>query len=597
MYSSISALITAEEENFRLPITVGEHYEWSMKDHIETTVAYFNSQFTEDSAEDRPFKNIVRPILNLQFRTEGFDVKDIDLFVEDSENHHKSLLVKKFHDRWVREHSIDSFIDDAVETYVTFGGVLVKFYNSPRPEVIPWQTIAFCDQADLLSSPFAIRHFFTPGQLREKEKFGWGDTKKGADMSVEELIVRAEYARQMVKQGKEDKTPGKNMEVYEIHGVLPDSFLKDDGDANSFSQQFHIVAMYHNDKNGKEYVTLYKGAEDELPFKFLARDKIFGRALGFGGGEELFEAQVWTNYAQIIKKNLLDGASKVLYQTTDAAFANRNKTTDLETGEILVVDEGKQITQINTTPVNITLFDKYVDEWWVYGQVVGAAQEALRGDQPLSGTPFKSVEFQAAQSLGLHEYRRGKLAVFVEEIYREWILPYLAKEISKGQKFLTELTIDQMEMVADRLVNNEYRKQVVNLILDGQLPPTDEEREVFKQRVREDFMRGGSKRFMEIFKNELHDAPLTVKVNIAGKQKNLASVVDKLTNVFRQIFATPAILQDPRMMKVFNKIIEYSGLDPIDFSSVGSSAPQVAIQTPEQQGISRALPTNQFTPA
>ena len=51
---------------------------------------------------------------------------------------------------------------------------------------------------------------------------------------------------------------------------------------------------------------LKKAKEKELIYKFIPRDKIFGRALGYGGAEELFEPQVWTNYDTIRIKGLLD---------------------------------------------------------------------------------------------------------------------------------------------------------------------------------------------------------------------------------------------------------------------------------------------------
>ena len=58
-----------------------------------------------------------------------------------------------------------------------------------------------------------------------------------------------------------------------------------------------------------------------------------------------------------------------------------------------------------------------------------------------------------------------------------------------------------------------------------------------------------------------------MKVSVAGKSKDLSGMVDKLTNVFKTVIASPYILQSPPIAALFNKIIEASGLDPIDLSN------------------------------
>ena len=99
-----------------------------------------------------------------------------------------------------------------------------------------------------------------------------------------------------------------------------------------------------------------------------------------------------------------------------------------------------------------------------------------------------------------------------------------------------------------------------------------EEAEAFREMIEDEFVRGGNTRFVEILKDEMKDAAIEVKTNIAGKQKYLASMTEKLVNVFRTIVANPQVLQSPPMAKLFNEILESSGLNPIDFS--GISAPQ-----------------------
>ncbi len=561
-HNNIYDFITEEETAYKtLPVNVVEGYDWSMADHIKKTILYKNSRYSTGNSDDKPYKNIIRPILNLAYRAEGFDVKDIQLFVNSAKNYFKSFLIKKFHEKWARENEIDTFIDEMVESYVDFGGALIKDINETRPEVVPWQRIAFCDQTDILSGPIAEKHFFSPDQLRKMSKKGW--------KNIEEVITLAEeYKKNTLGNEDKSKTPSKYIEVYEVHGVFPETWLDDEVleyDEIKFTRQIHICTFYQSEltKNG---ITLYKGKEGELPYKLVLRDKIYGRALGFGGAEELFEPQVWVNYDVIRIKGMLDAASKVIYKTTDVAFANRNKTLNLDNGEILVIEEGRDIAQINTQPVNVVVFENSIREWENHARQMGAATESIMGESPSSGTPFKLQELITAESHSLHEYRKGKLATFLDEIYRDWIIPYITREISAGQEFLAELDSDELQSVSDSVVTNEANRIIKEMILKGEVIYPDQIEE-YKQKVMESFLKGGNKKFIEILKGELKNDPIDVYVNIAGKQKYLAQYTDKLVNIFRQIIAAPGVLDDPRMAKIFNEIIESSGLSPIDFYS------------------------------
>jgi len=570
--------ITSNINNYQtVPVTVVENYEWNMFDHINTTVLYLNSQYKTGKDDNKPFKNILRPILNLAHRAEGFDLKDIEMFVDSQKDYYKSFLVKKYHSKWARENKIDTLIDEIVEGYTDFGGVLVKNVNKVRPEVVPWQRIAFCDQTDVLSGAICEKHNYSPDQLRKMGKKHW--------KNIEEVILLSDTEKSTPDGKKKNKTPSKYIEVYELHGTFPNSWLKEYDDEYSeddedYSQQMHIVTFYVGQDNQSHCIDLYKGKEKEFPYKFVARDAIYGRALGLGGAEELFEPQVWTNYDVIRMKGMLDIASKVIFQTSDQAFARRNKITNLNNGEILTTEDGKPLSQINTTPVNMRVFENSVSQWEEHARVLGAAGEAMMGDSPSAGTPFKLQELVAGEGHALHEYRKGKLAVFLDEIYKDWIIPYIAKEITNGQEFLSELDLDEMQYISEAIANCKANEAIIERILNGQ-PIYPDEVELYKQQVTEDFKKGENRKFIEILADELKDAPLDVRINIVGKQKDLNKITDKLTNIFRVVMANPMVLQAPGMSKLFNQIIESSGLDPVDFTSFTKPQPQLV--QPQQQ--------------
>jgi len=577
MAKDIFDLITTEESAYQtIPVPVIEDYEWSMPLHIKTTVLYKNSQYLTGKDDNKPFKNIIRPILNLQYRAEGFDVKDIVLFVNDSEKYYMSFLVKKYFEKWARENKLDTFIDGMVENYVDFGGALVKDVNDVKPENVPWQSVAFCDQTDVMGGPLGLKHSYSPDQLLEMASSGWGNAKNGATATLDEVITLASNQKVENSQDKKKiRTPGKQIEVYEIHGMFPEEWLEDGKDdevsetaaeekaERKYVRQLWIVTMLKNENDTKMGIVLFRGKENESIFKLILRDEIYGRALGMGGAEELFEPQVWVNYDTIRMKGMLDIASKVIFQTTDPAFANRNKTSDLDNGEILINAPETTLTQINTQPVNIVVFENAVKNWEAHAQQMGAANDSIMGEQPTSGTPFKLQELVTQEAHSLHEYRKGKLAIFLDEVFKDWIIPHIAKEITQDHEFLASLDLDELQTVADNVVTQESNNYAKEIVLRGE-DYDPQKVQAYGQQIRNEFMKS-SKKFISILEGELKGAPLDVEVNIAGKQKDLSGLTDKLVNVFRQIIQAPGILDDPRMAKIFNQILESSGLSPIDF--------------------------------
>ena len=580
--SNVFELITTEENNYQTtPHNVTDTWNWKMSEHILTTVHYKNSIFIGGKDDNKPFKNIILPILTLQYTAEDFDVKDINLFVDNAEEYYKSFILKKYHDKWARENHIDTFIDELVESYVDFGGVLVKNVNQARPEVVKLQSIAFCDQGNLLGGTIGIKHSYSPDQLKDiGTELGWGDTSKGATMSLDEVIrasTQQENTNTPQNPNSSNKKTGKNIEVYEVHGTFPQSWLSKgndeyEGKDTDYTQQLHVVCFYKDKEDKKQGVCLFKGKEYESPFKLLLRDEIYNRALGRGGAEELFEAQVWTNWDEIVVKEMMEQVSKVIHQTADTGFTTRNNVKNAENGEVWVYEEGKPVTQVNTQAPSFNLFDKKIAEWEIHAKQIGFANDAMLGVSPTAGTPFALQELVVQTGRGPHERRKGKMAEFVAEIYRDWVIPHIIKEVTKGQKFISELSLDELQKLSEDVTQCEINKYVKDQILNGELM-MQEEIDALKEEYKQEFINKGSDRFFEIFKDEFKKSPINVKINIAGKQYNLHEKVQKLTNIFRQVLAAPQVLQDPKMAQLFNNIIESSGLDPIDFSGYKAPVP------------------------
>src|SRR3990167_3523836 len=437
-----------------------------------------------------------------------------------------------------------------------------------------------------MSGPICLKHHYVIDELLDFKG------KWKADQ-VDKTILMARTTRD-VDQANNDsvKTPGKYIEVYELHGMFPESWLgpeklgMDWEDTGKYSPQIHIVTFYTSSNDGtKKGITLFKGKESKPIFKALKRDPIFGRACGRGGIEELFHAQIWTNYSELHLQQMLEAVSKVILMTNDKKLKNQ-KLTNMKHGQILDIDEGKRLEQLIIQPINKTHFDNFVNKWEQVARTIGAASDPALGLNPVSGTPLGTTEIVTQEGQGVHEYRQGKIAAFWAEIYRDWVLPHLSEEINKGSKWLDDLSLDELQDIAEKVSTKEANNRIKRMVLAGKLITT-EEAEQFRAVIKETFMKGGEKRFIEIIKDDFKNLALDVEINIVGKQKNLAEHVSKLNSIFRAVFTPQGVQmlqQSPELGGLLNQILEQSGLSPVNFANltrVQTQQPQ--LQAPQAQ--------------
>lgn len=563
----VFSYITTERNNYRtvrIPLTNSK--DWNMYEHIQRCKNVSNAWFHQGKNDGlRPYDDIVTPIINVAFRTEGFDVKDIIPYVNDPDYYYKSFLVKKYHPQWARKNELDTFIDEVVENSVIYDLALIKDVNETRPEAVDLTTIAFCNQTDVMAGPICIQHDYTISDL-VKEKKRWDADK--IDMAI---VMAVEEKKVPIANDQPAKTPSKNIEVFELRGNLPAVWLDEKAEPFTYEDQMHIVCYYTDEGGNKQGITLYKGPDKPLNevFKALKIDQVRskGRACGRSIVESLFDPQVWNNYSAIKIKDLLDSAINA-YQTSSDKYGNQ-KLSDVVNNRILKHEDGKPITKIEGSLQNLQAFVNHQAKMENNARVIGSASEGSLGVNPVSGTPFALENKIIQEGQGIHEYRQGKISTFFADVlYRDWILNYLVKEMNNGKKFSEELSLDELNEIAESIAENQAELEIKQMILDGK-EVTEESKAQLIETKKKEFKKGGTRRFFEVLKGELKDLPVDVYVNIKGKQKRMVENADKITNVIREIIANPqAFAQIPGLGKAFNQLLEESGMSPIDFSAI-----------------------------
>lgn len=601
---SIFEYIKGEENKFLTDeIRIGDNWNWNFRSHVQLIFHLKNGIFfTGENEWLRSFKNIMEPILNLSYWTEDIEVKDVVFYIENDEGKVLSFLVKKYYEEvYLKEHDLDTLFDEITESDLDYGGVVVQ-QGAEIPEVLPLLSIAFCDQTDILGGPIGTKHYFSPDKFRKMSEYGWGEERNGATMSLDEICILATNEKEVLGQtGDKNETTGKNIEVYIVRGSLPEHYLYDDNNMEDYCNQIQVVAFYTDQNKRKQGVVIYRKKEEDSNLKFFTSKKVYQRGLGRGVGESLLHPQIWTNFLSIHKINLLEAASKIPLYTDDQSYTTKNKIQDMENLEITTIEDNKRIYQVPTAaPNNIQLIQGAINEWYEHAQVSGAAFDPIMGKESVSGTTFRGQERTVAQGQGLHNRRRGQRAKFLEEIFRDWIIPDIKKNLLKGKKFLATLTTEELRWVAEELSIVMSNKKIKDLILSGK-DVTKEQQDLLISLYKQSVLKKGNKQLIEILKGEFDGIEISMGINIAGKQKDLASLSDKLLSVFQFIFSNPAgfqqAMQIPALQKSFENILEFSGMSIGDFSSLLQSTQQPeTLMTPTANptnGMSTLLPTSQ----
>lgn len=584
---TIYEYIEQEETKFETDeIQVGENWWWNFRKHVQMIFHLKNGMFyTGNNDWMRQFKSIMEGIIELANWTEDIDIgKDVVIFIEGDDDRAVSFVVKKYHDEvYVRENDLDKMVDEVTESDNTYGGALVQ-KGAKRPEIIQLNRIAFCDQTQMAGGPVALDMYFSPSKLKQMGKYGWGEESNGATISLEDLCYLASYDKDVAGAGATDKNdvPGKTIKVYILRGDMPESWLEDNGGEEAFTSQIQVVALYTDQENNKKGVTLYRKKEED-GFKFFSSNEVEGRALGRGIGEKILPDQIWTNWKNIHRNNLLEAGSKVPLVTDDPTWTQKNKVQDMENLEVTTKEQGTTVEVIPTAMVNnIKLFEAAISEDYQHAQFVGQAFDSLMGKEESAGTTFRGQERLVAQGRGPHDRRRGQRAKFIEELYRWDIIPRMSKEMKKNKKFWATFSTDEMIWVADRLATNEVNRKIKEMILDGKLV-TKEEQDMMMQTFKQDFYKRGNKHLLQILGEEMEGIEDRIGINIAGKQKNLSGISDRILSIIEVAMNNPqfrANLEANGMMGAFNDLLEFSGLSPADFATVVNTQP---VLSPIQQ--------------
>jgi hypothetical protein len=581
--SDICELVRKMEKDYISGKTVHSKYvAFSQYETVEKIDAYLNSKHisgdTDSLGREKPFFNIGTSIRNIWYRATDIDRNRIRPKATKSEDRVAAFVAYMHLQEWMRKMGFGAFLNDWGRSLATYGSSVLKFIEKNGeliPQVIPWNRL-ISDTVDFENNPKIEVLWLTPSQLKKNKSYN-------KDM-VEELLSALETRETLDGQQKDNKSD--YIKLYEVHGELPLSYItgkKKDDDV--YVQQMHVVSFVAKNDSDYDDFSLYKGQESKDPYMITHLIKEDGRAMGIGAIEHLFEAQWMVNHSQKQIKDQLDLASKIITQTADSTFIGQNVLTAIETGDILIHAANAPLTRIDTR-ADITALQNFGRQWEVLAKEITSTPDALRGETQPSGTAWRQVEALRVESHSLFELMTENKGLHINEMMTKFVLPHIKKQFDTTDELAATLSsagvieFDSI-YVPDKAiqVDNEQIKQTV---LSGEVA-YNLDRSVVEQEIKKGLASNGNQRFIKpsdldnkTWKEYLKNFEWEMGIDPTNEEKDNDSVMTTLTTVLKTIATNPAVLSDPNMKLLFNRILEETGaISPLELSHIPTPQPTV----------------------
>mgnify|MGYP003423724731 FL=1 len=334
------------------------------------------------------------------------------------------------------------------------------------------------------------------------------------------------------------------------------------------------------DSGQKESVLFCKEVDRSLfPYKEVHFRRRKGRWLGVGNYEACFDLtekanEITNRYFSSLRIALLH-----LYQTRDKSHV-KNMLSDLLDGDLVVSKS-----EITAIPTEIRGAADYVNEMRMIeakADRICKSLEVVTGQNLPSNTPFKLGAQQLVSATKFFDKVQENMGLFLEEVFNEWLL----KDF--GESLTEEHILDILDDADDMEVYYTTKRKIFQYdvmkryILEHSEMPTAESLQLVGELVMDQVKK--SPKQVRIEREYFTNFKYSVKMVITGENNRKKENLDTLSETYQVTAANPAALQDPRLMKLLNMILEESGYSPLQINGVNQTPTNPSLNPANQGG-------------
>lgn len=596
---------------------------------VKRTYFYQHNQFesgpTDENGDPKYFFDLVTDRNDDASKNIDLDTKDVYIKAESEGAYLKSWLLRREFMGYAKTSNFGMKLNDLADDLPAFGTVVWKRVKTAdnRTDVESVELINLMNDPAVkrLRDGMVIeRHLLTQAQLRSYK--AWDKTEvdkmitkgqtvaKSGFLDTNQAMSTASFTQQV-----DEFTPF--YEVYELWGEIPrwmyeqykrggmprvytrglppvqkaSNAAEISVPSEKMNESVYVMAIVSGVDSGQQESVLFckEVTRDMFPYKEVHYRRRKGRWLAVGNYEACFDLtekanEITNRYFSSLRIALLH-----LYQTRDKSHV-KNVLSDLLDGDVVVTKSG-----IEAIPTEIRGASDYINEMKMIeskADRICKSLEVVTGANLPANTPFKLGSQQLVSATKFFDKVQENMGLFIEDVFNNWLLPDFGKSLTE------EHVLDILDDTEDIEVYYAAKRKIFQYdtikryVMETNELPSVEQIQLVGQLVQDQITK--SPKQIRVEKGYYTNFKYSVKMVITGENDRKKENLDTLSEIYQVTAANPAALQDPRLMKILNMIMEESGYSPLQINSVNQTETNPTLNPANQGG---AAPERGGSPA
>jgi hypothetical protein len=418
--------------------------------------------------------DIISPRVDGEVKNLRFDTKHIMIFSQNPIKDFAAVFIANASLKsWMNKNQEAIKLKTAVEEFVANGNVGFKRIKGGYEIVDPLNTYITNQRAETVDDTDIIeRHEMTASQLKRMTEWD----QDVVDRVIKELGNKSFKASEMTTPIPSSQ---KRYEIFEFTGEVNEKEFNqvrglEGGDENKYFLAKVVVAGLKENGTGEKFTLFAERLSGKLSdyYLYAHRGRYEGRFWRVGMYELLFDHQIRANEIGNQLARGLEWASKVIFRSKDSKVL-QNIRADLDNGDVIITEDLDQV------DVRMRGLDQLIADWnrlMNDADRLSNSYEIVRGETLPSGTPFRMGLLMDENAGKLFVLNRQKITIPYKQVFRDWVLPELVKDLSGEKMFMFTGDTEVLDQLRQILVENWYAQ---NLVAIG--PHTKEVADAIKQ--------------------------------------------------------------------------------------------------------------------
>lgn len=585
---------------------------------VKRVYFYMHNQFesgpTDENGDPKYFYDLVTDRNDQATKNIDLDTKDCYVKAEDEGAYLKSWLLRREFMAYAKTTGFGMKLNELADDLPDFGTVVWKKCKSSNKQV----DVETTELINLMNDPKAKclkdsmvieRHVLTQSDLHEYSS--WDQAAVESLISSGRTVPNVPYldSNQFVQNTFanriDETTPF--YEVYELWGEIPRWMLEQyqkggkprimkrglpavqspyyptaaTVSVKNQNESVYVMAVVSGIESGQQECVLFckEVDRDIFPYKEVHFRRRKGRWLGVGNFESCFALtekanEITNRYFASLRIALLH-----LYQTRDKLHV-KNVLTDLLDGDVVVSKS-----EIMAIPTEIRGASDYQIEMKMIeakADKLCNSFEVVTGENLPANTPFKLGKQQLQSATKFFGYVQQNCGLFLEQVFNEWLLPDFSESLT--DEHILDILDDTEDMeiyytAKRKLFQYDVMKRYI--LTHNEMPDANQ-LQLVGSLVQDQIAK--SPKQVKVEQDYYSNITYSIKMVITGENDRKKQNLETLSDIYQITAANPQALQDPRLLKILNLILEETGFSPLQINAINQTPTNPTLNPANQGG-------------